>query len=412
MTAGVGGVAPRVHAAGGVAPGDARVHEETIAVLGISADARQHRQHAIDARSSQNLADEEARLADLPAPEEAVVPEALVERQDHEAVRGRADVAAAIAREQLALVRAVEVREAGGHLEIVGRGDGVALHDLHDARQLAAAGVEERVAARVLAREVALPDQTGVDERDPHRGLEVVDRRRILVLTALDRQRDAAVMREVLAHHAVDLLLEPEDDRQRKRARERALGERVAEEHEGDPRRAGGVQVHEEDRPARALDRLVDHVQELALLEVLGVVAGPVGPRLELSHARRGPDAVQILRLVAPLHAQRREVARERDQLAAQVTHAGREDLEHALAGDRAARLVAVHAADADQRRAGELAADPADLARGEARPADRLRRGRRRRCRFRSGVRAFEHVRQRPLIHRAFPREAAPRCP
>ena len=60
------------------------------------------------------------------APEEPVIALALIERQHHEAVVGRADLAVAIAREQLLGARVIEVLEAGLHLERVLGRDGVA----------------------------------------------------------------------------------------------------------------------------------------------------------------------------------------------------------------------------------------------------------------------------------------------
>src|SRR5690606_6656011 len=78
------------------------------------------------------------------------------------------------------------------------------------------------------------------------------------------------------------------------------------------------------------------------------------------------PDAVHVAEAIAPPLPQSAEVPGQSHHLAAKDAVAPRQRLEDAPRSGDAAALVAVDARDRDQRRAGELSDDTADLALGQ----------------------------------------------
>ncbi len=66
--------------------------------------------------------------------------------------------------------------------------------------------------------------EAGRHDRDPDRGLGPVDRRRLVVLTRFHGDRDQAVIAQEVEECPVDLLLQPEDHRNRESRREGSLG--------------------------------------------------------------------------------------------------------------------------------------------------------------------------------------------
>jgi len=181
-------VAEQVEHVDDVAAGDAGVGDEVVGELGVAADAGQQRDDAVEVEAAQGGGDVEGERGDGAGDEEAVVAEALVARQHHDAGEGGVDRAAGVVGDELAAGDRLEVGEAGEHHEgLVGGQDHVAVADLDHRGDAGVAGGEEAGAAGAGdGGEVGLVERAGGGEREPHGGLVVVHGDRVDVLAGLD----------------------------------------------------------------------------------------------------------------------------------------------------------------------------------------------------------------------------------
>jgi len=311
--------------------------------------------------------------------EEAVLSLTLVERHEQDAGARRLDALPAVrARAQLAVFHGLEVHEPGFHPEAVAGLDGMTVEELEHGRGSRAGGLEPRAVTGVLGQ-VSLDEQARRDEDRPQDRLVVVDGARIVVPAAFDADGDVALLAVVAEQGALDVLLEPEDDRELQAQRDAAVLEGVADEAEGRTFRGGRVQVEEQDlRPALREARL-DLGQERALLASLAAVVPASFARDP--HVILGPHAVQVA-IDEPLTLrQGGGVAGEGEKRAAHLRLLPLERRQHPARRVDTRRFVAVQAAEDDDEDPGT----PRGVAAEDA--LDRLRGG----C-FQGGLHGLVH--------------------
>ena len=234
----------------------------------------------------------------------------------------------------------------------------MAVADLDDTRHAPGRLVEQLPRAGDLLRR-ARGHHPGGNQGQPQHRFEPVHGRRRAVESTLDAERDVTEVVDVLEEAAVDLLLEPQDHGKAKPPREGAVAEGVTHGQKRTPFRRARVEIHEQNVPADLVEQLVDRPEHLGLLAVLGDTR-PLEPTgTNPADDIGGPLAVEVLLEVARVPAQRLEVPRDRDQLAAKTSAIRLESLQNALQRLDTGPLVSVNPTGDDQRGTGPVAHDP-----------------------------------------------------
>ncbi len=171
-------------------------------------------------------------------------------------------------------------------------------------------------------------------QRDPQHGLQRVHRLRGRVAPALDAEAYETTPVQVGQQSTVQLLLQTQDDGNRKTAGQGPVGERVAESDERRTLRGRRVQIEHIHGPSRGCQAFIDGVKELGLLARLGARCSPKKPlrrrfslrerssprlrrlrSLQRADTLRLPDPVEIFVEESTTGRQRREIASQRDEV-------------------------------------------------------------------------------------------------
>ena len=300
--------------------------------------------------------------AELPDHEEAVVALPLIEGHEDASALGRAQLAAIIAGEEVSLADSLEAHEPGKHLESVAVAEAVPVPDLNRLGQ-ALRGSGEALAGLRHGWEAGFDEDAGLGQREPDGRLAVVHRTRILVLPALEAERDVPFAIQVIEQRVIQVLLETQHVRHRETKGEAPIAKGVHRRSERRTLAGCGMQVQTVYRAAGSRRGRVDLLQQLSGFQVFGVLERVRPSSPEGRDLRRGPVPVEIGIDEAVSARHRRQVSDETDDLAPHWRPLGLEAGEDLLQSPKAGRLVAVKGGCAQQRRPGGLPDQLADYA-------------------------------------------------
>jgi hypothetical protein len=174
--------------------------------------------------------------------------------------------------------------------------------------------------------------------------LEIVHRRGVVVLATFHAKRHTTVPRPIGRKDTVNLVFEPQEDRDGKVLNERALKQRVTEKHKGYAARTRRVEIDEIHRAPRARDRLVDSVDQRGLLQSFrreGYAERSIPPQRR--HIVLTPNAIQVMSDVSPILLKRGKIANESENLTARCDVRAGQAVDETARRKDSSRFVAVN---------------------------------------------------------------------